>query len=338
MKMNTQIRQIGQDETKLASVGVGAMSFTNFYGPCDDVQAEAILTAALDLGLNHLDTSNVYGMGVSEQRIGSFLAKQGHQATDFFHIATKAGICRDPDTGVRFFNNEAAYLEAELDKSLNRMGVEHVDLFYIHRRQPDIPIEEVAGSLGRLVEKGKIKHIGFSEIAPSSLRRAHAVYPVGAVQSEYSLSTRAPEMGLVQSCAELGITLVAFSPVGRTLLTDRPLSFEAAQRLDFLKGNPRFLSPNYEANIAATEGFRSYAADHNLAAASLAIAWLLAQGEHILPIPGTRSVAHLNELAAARDIAVTEQMKIEIEAILPVGWAHVDRYSQAQWIGPERYC
>ena len=117
MKMNTQIRQIGQDETKLASVGVGAMSFTNFYGPCDDVQAEAILTAALDLGLNHLDTSNVYGMGVSEQRIGSFLAKQGHQATDFFHIATKAGICRDPDTGVRFFNNEVAYLEAELDES-----------------------------------------------------------------------------------------------------------------------------------------------------------------------------------------------------------------------------
>ena len=336
--MNSQIRQIGQDETKLASVGIGAMSFTNFYGPCDDDQADAILTAALDLGLNHIDTSNVYGMGVSEQRIGSFLAKQGHQATDFFHIATKAGICRDPDTGVRFFNNEATYLEAELDKSLKRMGVDYVDLFYIHRRQPDLPIEEVAGTLGRLVEKGKIKQIGFSEIAPSSLRRAHAVYPVGAVQSEYSLSTRAPEMGLVQSCAELGITLVAFSPVGRTLLTDRPLSFEAAQRLDFLKGNPRFLSPNYEANIAATEGFRAYAADHNVASASLAIAWLLAQGNHILPIPGTRSVAHLNELAAARNITVTEQMKIEIEAILPVGWAHGDRYSQAQWIGPERYC
>ena len=336
--MNNQIRYIGQNKTRLASVGIGAMSFSNFYGPCNDEQADSVLSAAIDLGLNHIDTSNVYGMGVSEQRIGGFLAKQGRMANDFFHIATKAGICRDRDTGARSFNNEATHLEAELDKSLGRMGIDHVDLFYVHRRQEDIPIEEVAGSLGRLVEKGKIKQIGFSEIAPSSLRRAHAVYPVGAVQSEYSLSTRAPEMGLLQSCAELGITLVAFSPVGRTLLTDRPLSFKAAQDLDFLRGNPRFLSPNYEANIAATEDFRAYAADHNMAAASLAIAWVLAQGEHILPIPGTRSVGHLNELAAARDITVTEQMKIEIEAILPVGWAHGDRYSQAQWVGPERYC
>ena len=239
---------------------------------------------------------------------------------------------------VRSFNNEATHLETELDKSLGRMGIEHVDLFYVHRRQPDIPIEEVAGSLGRLVEKGKIKQIGFSEIAPSSLRRAHAVFPVGAVQSEYSLSSRAPELGLVQACAELGTTLVAFSPVGRTLLTDRPLTFEVAQGLEFLKGNPRFLSPNYEANIAATEDFRAYAADHNIASASLAIAWLLAQGDHILPIPGTRSVAHLHELAAARAITVTQQMQQEIEAILPVGWAHGDRYSQAQWVGPERYC
>ena len=336
--MNIQTRHIGQDKTKLASVGIGAMSFSNFYGSCNDEQADSILTAAIDLGLNHIDTSNVYGMGVSEQRIGSFLAKQGRLATDFFHIATKAGICRDPNTGARSFNNDATHLETELDKSLGRMGIDHVDLFYVHRRQQDIPIEEVAGSLGRLVEKGKIKQIGFSEIAPSSLRRAHAVFPVGAVQSEYSLSTRAPEMGLVQSCAELGTTLVAFSPVGRTLLTDRPLSFEAAQELNFLKGNPRFLLPNYEVNIALTEGFRSYAADHNVASASLAVAWLLAQGEHILPIPGTRSVAHLNELAAARDILVTEQMRVEIEDILPVGWAHGDRYSQAQWVGPERYC
>ena len=336
--MNYQIRHIGHDETKLASVGIGAMSFSNFYGPCNDDQAEAILTAALDLGINHIDTSNVYGMGVSEQRIGNFLAKQGRQATDFFHIATKAGICRNLDTGERFFNNEAAHLEAELDKSLGRLGVDQVDLFYIHRRQQDIPIEEVAGTLGRLVQKGKIKQIGFSEIAPSSLRRAHTEFPVGAVQSEYSLSTRAPEMGLLQSCAELGITLVAFSPVGRTLLTDMPLSIEDAQGLDFLRGNPRFLSPNYEANIAATDGFRAYAASHNVATASLAIAWLLAQGEHVLPIPGTRSVAHLNELAAAREITVTKQMRSEIEAILPVGWAHGDRYSQAQWVGPERYC
>lgn len=336
--MNMQTRQIGSDGRQVASVGIGAMSFSNFYGPCDDRQAEVILGAAMDLGLDHIDTSNVYGMGVSEQRIGSFLAKQGRQATDFFHIATKAAICRDAETGARSFNNSAEHLEAELDKSLARLGVEHVDLFYVHRRQPEVPIEEVAGTLGRLVEKGKIKAIGFSEIAPSSLRRAHAVHPVAAVQSEYSLSTRAPELGLSQACAELGTTLVAFSPVGRTLLTDRPLSFEVAQGLDFLKGNPRFLQPNYDANIALTAPFRAYAADHKVAAASLAIAWLLAQGEHILPIPGTRSLTHLNELAAARDITVTQQMRVEIEQLLPVGWAHGDRYSQAQWVGPERYC
>lgn len=336
--MNMKTRQIGTDDRQVAAVGIGAMSFSNFYGPCDDDQADAILTAALDLGLNHIDTSNVYGMGVSEQRIGRFLAKQGRKAAEFFHIATKAGICRDPDTGTRSFNNSAEHLESELDRSLARLGVDHVDLFYVHRRQPDMPIEDVAGILGRLVEKGKIKAIGFSEIAPSSLRRAHKIYPVAAVQSEYSLSTRAPELGLVQTCAELGTTLVAFSPVGRTLLTDRPLSFAAAQKLDFLKGNPRFLQPNYDENIALTSGFRTYASDHGMAAASLAIAWLLAKGDHILPIPGTRSLVHLKELAAARDITVTDQMLTEIEQILPVGWACGDRYSQAQWVGPERYC
>ena len=157
--MNNQTRYIGQDKTRLASVGIGAMSFSNFYGPCNDEQADSILTAAIDLGLNHIDTSNVYGMGVSEQRIGTFLAKQGRLATDFFHIATKAGICRDPDTGVRSFNNEASHLESELDKSLVRMGIEHVDLFYVHRRQSDIPIEEVAGSLGQLVQKLSLIHI-----------------------------------------------------------------------------------------------------------------------------------------------------------------------------------
>lgn len=336
--MNMKMRQVGQDGRQVASVGIGGMSFTNFYGPCDEERAEAVLMAALDLGLDHIDTSNVYGMGVSEQRIGNFLAKQGRQAADFFHIATKAGICRDPDTGARSFNNSAEHLEAELDKSLGRLGVDCVDLFYVHRRQPEVPIEDVAGSLGRLVQKGKVRQIGFSEIAPSSLRRAHGVHPVAAVQSEYSLSTRSPELGLVQTCAELGTTLVAFSPVGRSLLTDRPFSFEIVQELEFMKGNPRFQQPNYDVNIATTDAFRAHAADHGFAAASLAIAWLLAQGTHVLPIPGTRSVAHLTELAAAREIKVSAQMLAEIEQILPVGWAYGDRYSQAQWIGPERYC
>ena len=282
-------RKLGKTGIETSAIGLGAMSFTNFYGPCSDTQSAEVLSACLDMGVTHIDTSNVYGMGVSEQRIGGFLSQQGQQKDTLFSIATKAGICRDPETGTRGFNNEAVHLEEELDKSRARMGVDCVDLFYVHRRQQEIPIEEVAGSLGRLVEKGKIKSFGFSEIAPSSLRRAHAVHPVAAVQSEYSLSTRNVEMGMLQACAELGTTLVAFSPVGRTFLTDTPMDYERAQTSDFLKGNPRFLEPNITANLAITDKFRAYAGDHGLPTASLAIAWLLAQGEQVLPIPGTRS-------------------------------------------------
>jgi aryl-alcohol dehydrogenase-like predicted oxidoreductase len=331
-------RKLGKTGIETSAIGLGAMSFTNFYGPCSDTQSAEVLSACLDMGVTHIDTSNVYGMGVSEQRIGGFLSQQGQQKDTLFSIATKAGICRDPETGTRGFNNEAVHLEEELDKSLARMGVDCVDLFYVHRRQQEIPIEEVAGSLGKLVEKGKIKSFGFSEIAPSSLRRAHAVHPVAAVQSEYSLSTRNVEMGMLQACAELGTTLVAFSPVGRTFLTDTPMDYERAQTSDFLKGNPRFLEPNITANLAITDKFRAYAGDYGLPTASLAIAWLLAQGEQVLPIPGTRSVEHLKELVKGCEIELTAQMSQEIEDLLPIGWAHGDRYSAAQWIGPERYC
>ncbi|MGB1909564.1 MAG: aldo/keto reductase, partial [Candidatus Puniceispirillaceae bacterium] len=173
---------------------------------------------------------------------------------------------------------------------------------------------------------------------PSSLRRAHSAYPVAAVQSEYSLSTRSVEMGLMQACAELGTTLVAFSPVGRTFLTDTPMGFERAQQSDFLKGNPRFLEPNISANLKIADKLRAYASDQGVPTASLAIAWLLAQGQQVLPIPGTRSVAHLKELVKGTEITLTAQMEKEILEILPIGWAHGDRYSAAQWIGPERYC
>ena len=180
------------------------------------------------------------------------------------------------------------------------MGVEQVELFYVHRRDAKVPIEEVAESLASLVKSGKTKQIGFSEIAPTSLEIAHQVHPVAAVQSEYSLATRAPELGLVQKCAELDTTLVAFSPVGRSLLTDHPLSFEVCQQLMFMQVNPRFQADTYPRNMAKTDGFRQLAADMGVATSGLAIAWLLAQ-DHVVPIPGTRSVEHLNELAAGVD-------------------------------------
>lgn len=330
-----QYRQMGRKGPKISSIGIGAMSFSDFYGPTDEAASHAILDLAQELGVTHMDTSNVYGMGRSETVIGTYF-KSHPEARAQFHIATKAGISQDGD-GNRVFDNSATHLEAELDKSLQRMGIEQVDLFYIHRRDPDMPIEEATENLARLVRSGKAGAIGFSEIAPSSLRRAAAVHPIAAVQSEYSLSTRVPEMGLVQACAELGTTLVVFSPVGRSLLTDNPLSREVIPDLGFLVGNPRFMGKNLDANLEATDRFRRLAAEMQTPAAALAISWLLHQGDHVIPIPGTRSVSHFRELVAGVDLSLSGDDLKRIEQVLPVGWAHGDRYNHDQWIGPERY-
>lgn len=328
-------RLMGAAGPAVSCLGVGAMSFAEFYGPTTEENSQAILHAALDAGVTHIDTANVYGMGRSEKAIGAFLT-DNPGVRDRLHIATKASITRRD--GVRVFDNSPEHLEAELDKSLAAMGTDHVDLFYIHRRDPSRPIEEVAETMGALVKKGKTRAIGFSEIAPTSLRRAHAVHPVAAVQSEYSLSTRSPEMGLVQTCAELGVALVAFSPVGRSLLTDTPLSADVIPSLSFLKPNPRFSPDNHPRNIAAGAPFRALAAEFGLPAAGLAIAWCLAKGDHVIPIPGTRSVAHFSELVAGANTVLSDVDVARIEQVLPIGWAHGDRYSEDQWIGPERYC
>ncbi|MEP6020306.1 MAG: aldo/keto reductase [Paracoccaceae bacterium] len=331
-----QKRQMGRDGQSVACLGVGAMSFAEFYGPTSEENSFAILDAALEAGVTHLDTSNVYGMGRSENAIGSYL-QANPAARDAFHIATKASISRDAD-GNRFFDNSPEHLEAELDKSLQRLKVDCVDLFYVHRRNPAIEIEQVTETLAGLVRKGKTRSIGYSEIAPASLRRAQAVHPVAAVQSEYSLWTRSPEMGLVQTCAELGVALVAFSPVGRSMLTDHPLTKDVIATLPFLKINPRFQSPHYEENLRLSDGFRKLAAEFEIPAAGLAIAWTLAKGDHVIPIPGTRSVGHFKELLAGTNAALSADDVARIEAVLPIGWAHGDRYSDDQWVGPERFC
>lgn len=330
-------RTLGQLATPVSAIGYGAMSFCDFYGPTDEEKSHAILNRCLDLGINHLDTSNAYGAGLSETRIGSFLAQQGKQAQGMFSIATKAAINSKPD-GTRYFDNSYEHLEAELNKSLKRFGVEQIELFYVHRRDSAVPIEEVTDSLARLVKSGKTRQVGFSEIAPTSLAVAQAIHPIGAVQSEYSLSTRAPELGLLQKTAELDSTLVAFSPVGRSLLTDHPLDYATCQELAFLKVNPRFSKDNLQRNLTAVNAFTTLAADMGIPTAGLAIAWLLAQGDHVLPIPGTRSVQHLDELVTGAEITLSDSDLQAIEQALPVGWCHGDRYTAAQWTGPERYC
>jgi len=326
-------RKLGQNGPRVSVLGYGAMSFTDFYGPATKAGSMSVLDACVEYGITHVDTSNVYGMGRSETVIGEWLKRRGGAPP--FAIATKGGITRQTD---RRFNNERAHLEQALDASLTRLGVDAVDLYYLHRREPEVEIEEVAETLSSFVKAGKVKAIGFSEIAPSSLRRAHAVHPVAAVQSEYSLSTRSPEMGLVQACQDIGASLVAFSPVGRALLTDRPHQADAIAEMDFMKVNPRFIEPNLSANIAITVKFRELASEMGIAAGSLAIAWLTHQGDHILPIPGTRHVSHLIELAKGGSLELTEDDLKRIEEVLPIGWAHGDRYSAGQWNGPERYC
>lgn len=328
---------LGRGGPEISQFGVGAMSFAGLYGDATAEEAHAVLDAAAEAGISHIDTAAAYGDGRSEELIGAWL-KVRPSARAATTIATKAAFAKDPETGTRRISNAPAFMEATLDRSLKLLGVEAVDLFYAHRLEPGRMVEEVVAEMVALVKKGKAKALGFSEIAPSTLRRAASVHPVAAVQSEYSLATRYPDLGLRQTCAELGVALVAFSPVGRTYLTDTPFGTDAFERIAFLRSNPRFQSPNYEANIRITDGFRALAREMGEPAAALAIAWVVAQGEHVIPIPGTRNVAHFAELVRGLEIELSEADLAAIERILPVGWAHGDRYSEDQWKGPERYC
>jgi len=331
-------RTMGRNGPKVSALGIGAMSFSDFYGATTEEASFAILDAALELGITLIDTANVYGMGRSETVIGQYLTARGPDTRERFHIATKASISRDPETKARSFDNSPAHLEAELDKSLKKLCIERVDLFYVHRRDPRYEIEDVTETLAGFVKAGKIAAFGFSEIAPASLRRAVAVHPVAAVQSEYSLATRLPELGLVQACADTGAALVAFSPVCRGLLTDRPPTTETVAQSAFMSQAPRFTGDNLAANLVATNSLRRLAASMGVPTAALAIAWLLSRGDHVLPIPGTRSVDHLRDLARGCHMELSTDDLARIEAAFPVGSTHGDRYATAQWIGPERYC
>lgn len=327
-------RQLLQSGKTVSEVGLGCMSFAGAYGATSEKEAHDTLAKALDLGVDFLDTSNVYGLGVSENIIGTFVKGDPTK----FTIATKAGIWRDKEHGARGFNNKPDHLRSELEGSLKRMGLDHVDLFYIHRRDREIEIEEVMETLLALKEEGKIGGIGFSEIAPASLRRACAVGTVDAVQSEYSLWSRQPDLGILQTCRDLGVALVAYSPLARGMLSDVTPDPGTFLDTDFRKNTPRFVAPNFGFNLPYIEAFRAYAADIGTTPAALAIAWCLARAEHIIPIPGTRTATHLEDCATGSALNLSDSMMAEIEQILPSGWAHGDRYTAAQWAGPEKYC
>jgi len=329
-------RPLGETGVCVHPVGLGCMSLSGFYGPSSEAEAMRLLGAALDLGVDFLDTANVYGEGLSESRIGQFLAEErGRRAK--LTLATKFSISRTAD-GKRFIDNSEAHMIEALDGSLKRLGVDHIDLYYVHRLDPRFPIEDTVGALARQVEKGKIRAIGLSETAPDTLRRACAAHPIAAMQSEYSLWTRGPELGMLQTCAELGVAFVAFSPVARGALSGRVRDIEALPAGDFRKGTPRFAGVNWQRNLARIDAYVELAKSFGRDPCELALAWVLAQGAHVLAIPGTRYPENLAHDVGAAEKPLTAAEAEALARVLPVGWAAGDRYTDAQWNNIERYC
>ena len=324
-------RQLGQNGPMVSSIGLGCLSFGGIFGATTDDASLRCLDAAWDHGITFLDTANIYGAGRSETVIGDWLRTRKHRPA----LATKAGIVPGAS---RRIDNSAAYLRTELEGSLKRLGVDHVDLFYIHRHEAERPIEEVADTLKSLIVEGKIGGYGMSEIAPYTLERAHAIHPVRAVQNEYSLWTRQPDLGLIQRCATLGTAFVPFSPLARGALGHTMLDPTTLPKGEFRTQIPRFQPENWPHNKTRIDAFRAYAADRNLSPAALALAWTLAQGPHLIPIPGTRSADHLAHWATADEITLTPEDHLQIARLLPAGWAWGDRYNDDQAATVERYC
>jgi aryl-alcohol dehydrogenase-like predicted oxidoreductase len=330
-----QKRRLGPQGPMISAIGLGCMSFAGSFGATDEATSLHCLDAALDRGIDFFDTANVYGMGRSEEVLGTWLASRRPRVA----IATKAGFVRNPGrTDGRVIDNSEAYLREELEASLKRLGRDHVELFYIHRHDQLIPIEDVAGTFSRLIEEGKIGGYGLSEVAPYTLCRAHAVHPCAAVQSEYSLWSRMPELGLLQACAELGTAFVPFSPLARGVLGETYPDTAAMAEGDFRLQIPRFAEPNYAHNRARIDPFKAFARSRGWTVAATALAWILDRWPHAVPIPGTRTADHLGEWAGASEIRLTAEDRAEIDRLLPVGFAHGDRYSDQQMKTVERYC
>ncbi|MDO9639869.1 MAG: aldo/keto reductase [Pseudotabrizicola sp.] len=323
-------RQLGANGPKVSALGLGCLSFGGIFGDTSTEDSLACLDAAWDHGITFLDVANVYGSGASESAIGQWLSTRRHRPV----IATKAGIVPGASRGI---NNDPAYLRAELEGSLTRLGVDHVDLFYLHRHDPATPIEEVAQTMATLMAEGKIGGYGLSEVAPYTLRRAHAVQPVMAVQNEYSLWTRQPELGMIQTCADLGVAFIPFSPLARGAFGSPMFDPDQQDAGPFRSQIPRFTPEYWPLNKPKLLAFQQLAADMGHTPPALALAWCLHRGEHLIPIPGTRTAAHLAAWAQAPDITLTPADLAQIDSTLPPGWAYGDRYNDAMAASVERY-
>ena len=312
---------------RVSAIGLGVMGMSEFYGAADEAESLATLARALELGVTFWDTADAYGSGHNERLIGGFLARSGRR--DTVVLATKFGFVREGGRMVGI-SGRPEYVRSACDASLARLGCDTIDLYYQHRVDPQVAIEETVGAMAELVRAGKVKALGLSEVSAASLRRAHAVHPIAAVQSEYSLWSRDPERegGILAACRELGVGFVPYSPLGRGFLTGKLKRLEDLASDDFRLTTPRFERENFEKNLKLAAEVEAIAADVGCTPGQLALAWLLAQGESIVPIPGTKRRRYLEDNAGAVDVRLDAGLLARIDVVLPRGAAAGERYGE----------
>ena len=318
-------RRLGPNGPEVSAIGLGCMGMASFYGtPSDQAQATAVIHRALDLGVTFFDTAEMYGPHTNEIQVGKALADRRDKA----FVATKFGINRGPEGSI-ITDGSPANVRRAIEGSLSRLGMDHVDLYYLHRVDPNTPIEETVGAMAELVTEGKVRFLGLSEAAPETIRRAHATHPITALQTEYSLWSREPEDEILHVVRDLGIGFVPYSPLGRGFLSGDIRSIEDLEEGDFRRSNPRFMGENFQKNLDLVEAVKAIAHDRGVTAAQLALAWVLAQGDHLAPIPGTRRIETLEQNAAAVDVVLTAEDVEAIEAVFPKNAAAGHRYAEA---------
>ena len=316
-------RALGRQGLVVSEIGLGCMGMSEFYGARDDDEAIATIARALEIGVTHLDTADMYGPFINEELVGRALKGRRDQAI----VATKFGNVRSKEGGFLGIDGRPEYVHACCDASLKRLGIDVIDLYYQHRVDDKVPIEETVGAMADLVKQGKVRYLGLSEAAPQTIRRAHAVHPISALQTEYSLWSREPEDEILPTLRELGIGYVAYSPLGRGMLTGEiksPADFGPGDRRGMF---PRFQGENFAKNLAVVEQVKLIAAEKKVTPAQLALAWVLAQGDDIVAIPGTKRRKYLEQNAAAAEVALTPQDLARIERIAPKGVAAGNRYA-----------